>query len=105
MRSVTSRRRGREEDSPAAAADKGVEGRVAEDETAGGVGAGVCVGANLPQSLPAACDSKRGKMEPTTALISLPLPSSATLAAGDLNPCIRAVAIGTKRRDVLASSF
>ena len=104
MESVTSRRRGRDEDSPAAAADKGVEGRVAEDETAGGVGAGVCptldVGANLPHPLPEACDSKRGKMEPATALISLPLPSSATLAAGDLDPCIRAVAIGIKRRDV-----
>jgi hypothetical protein len=78
---------------------------VAEGETAGGVGAGVRpvlhVGANLPLPSPAAREnSKRAKMYPTTALISLPVPSCATPAAVDLNPCIRAVAMGIKRRDV-----
>ena len=60
MGSVTSRRRGREEDSLAAAVDKGVEGREAEDERAGGVGGGVGptldVGADPPPPPPAACD-------------------------------------------------
>ena len=44
--------------------------------------------------------AKRGRIEPATAPISLPMPSSTSPAAGDHNLCIRAVATGMKRRDV-----
>jgi hypothetical protein len=44
--------------------------------------------------------AKREKIEQTAALISLPTPLSTSISADDINPCIRAVSSGMKRRDV-----
>ena len=66
MSPVTSRRRGRDEESIAAVADKGVEGEVAADDMETGMGGGVGGAASSaldfeadpPPAPPVACDSR-----------------------------------------------